>query len=185
MTRRTPWLAVVAWLLGSCIATHAQSTPEASDRLLDALKAAPTEQVAALLEQQVMQSWLRAATPAVTLLISRGLRSLKADEDQEAIDSFSDAITLQPGLAEVWHQRARARYQAGDVNGAIHDLEETIRLQPRNFAAFRTLADIAAAREDWKGAYAAWQKVMELDPKTPDGEERLRLLKRRALGEDT
>jgi tetratricopeptide (TPR) repeat protein len=192
MTRRTPWLAVAAWLLGSCIAAHAQPTSEArdqepatSDRLLDALKAAPTEEVAALLEQQVIQSWLRAATPAVTLLISRGLRSLQADQDQEAIDSFSDAITLQPGLAEAWHQRARARYHMGDVNGAIHDLGETIRLQPRNFAAFRMLTDIAAAREDWTGAYAAWQKVMELDPKTPDGEERLRLLKRRALGEDT
>ena len=51
--------------------------------------------------------------------------------------------------------------------------------------AFRTLADIATAREDWKGAYAAWQKVMELDPKTPGGEERLRLLKRKAVGEET
>ena len=55
----------------------------------------------------------------------------------------------------------------------------------RDFAAFRTLADIATAREDWKGAYAAWQKVMELDPKTPGGEERLRVLKRNAVGEDT
>ena len=72
-----------------------------------------------------------------------------------------------------------------DVTGAIQDLEETVHLEPRNFAAFRTLADIAAAREDWKGAYAAWQKVMELDPKTPGGEERLRLLKRKAVGEET
>jgi lipoprotein NlpI len=71
------------------------------------------------------------------------------------------------------------------VTGAIHDLQETVRLEPRNFAAFRTLTDIAAAREDWKGAYAAWQKVLEIDPKTPGGEERLKELKRKAVGEDT
>ncbi len=82
------------------------------------------------------------------------------------MESFSDAITLQPDDAEAWHQRAIARYHAGDITGAIHDLQQTVTLEPRDFAAFRTLADISAAREDWKGAYAAWQKVLELDPKT-------------------
>ena len=165
-----------------------QSTAEGRatvDRLLNALKAAPDEQAAAGLESQLEQTWLRAGSPAVTLLLSRGLRSLQAGQDDEAQEAFSDAITLQPDVGEAWHQRALARYHAGDVNGAIRDLQETVRLEPRNFLAFRTLANIATAREDWEGAYAAWQKVMELDPKTPGGEERLRLLKRRAVGEDT
>jgi tetratricopeptide (TPR) repeat protein len=138
-----------------------------------------------MLENQLEQSWLHAGSPAVTLLLSRGLRSLQAGQDTEAEEAFSDAITLQADVAEAWHQRALARYHAGDVNGAIHDLEQTVRLEPRNFSAFRTLAEIATARDDWKGAYAAWQKVMELDPKTPGGEERLRLLKRKAVGEET
>jgi tetratricopeptide (TPR) repeat protein len=175
-------------LIGLCVTARAQSPAEkqaATDHMLDALKAAPDEQSAARLEGQLEQTWLRAGSPAVTLLMSRGLRSLQAGQDNEAVGSFSDAIVLQPNVAEAWHQRALARYHAGDVNGAIHDLEETVRLEPRDFAAFRTLTDIAAGREDWKGAYAAWQKVMELDPKTPNGEERLRLLKRRAVGEDT
>jgi tetratricopeptide (TPR) repeat protein len=179
---------------GICTGTQAQNGPDnrtaaanraATDRLLDALKNAPDEQAAADLEGQLEQTWLHAGSAAVTLLISRGMRSLQAGEDSEAVDSFSDAITLQPDMTAAWHQRALARFHAGDVNGAIRDLEETIRREPRNFSAFRTLTNISTAREDWKGAYAAWQKVMELDPKTPGGEERLRLLKRRALGEDT
>jgi len=155
------------------------------DRLLDALKAAPTEQMASLVEDQVRQAWLQAGTPAVTLLMSRGLRALQAGQNDEAVDTFSDAIVLGPDVAEAWHQRAIARYHAGDAAGAIHDLQETVKREPRDFPAFRTLADIASARQDWKGAYAAWQKVLELDPKTPGGAERLRELKRRALGEDT
>ncbi len=180
------WVVLAA--LGGCLGAHAQTPAEkraATDHMLDALKAAPDEEHAEVLEDQLEQTWLRSGTPAVTLLMSRGLRSLQAGEADEAVDSFSDAITLQPDVAEAWHQRALARYHNGDVNGAIHDLEETVRLEPRDFAAFRTLADIATAREDWKGAYAAWQKVMELDPKTPGGEERLRELKRKAVGEDT
>ena len=181
-------LAVGVWFLGLCVAASAQSPAEkraVTDHMLDALKAAPDEQSAAALENQLEQTWLRSGSPAVTLLMSRGLRSLQAGQDDEAVGSFSDAIILQPDVAEAWHQRALARYHAGDVNGAIHDLQETVQLEPRDFAAFRTLADIAAARDDWKGGYAAWQKVMELDPKTRGGEERLRLLKRRAVGEDT
>lgn len=168
-----------------CAAATAQPKPNPADPLVAALKTAPDEHAAAAIEQQLQQTWLRQGTAAVTLLISRGLRSLQAGENQEAIDSFSDAITLQPDVAEAWHQRALARYHDGDVDGAIHDLQETIQLEPRDFAAWRSLTDIATARDDWKGAYAAWQKVMELDPKTPDGETRLRELKRKALGEDT
>jgi tetratricopeptide (TPR) repeat protein len=178
----------VAWLVSLSVAANAQSAADkhaTTDRLLDALKGASDEQIAAALEAELEQTWLRAGSPAVTLLMSRGVRSLDAGQDDEAVDSFSDAITLQPDVAEAWHQRALARYHAGDVDGAIHDLEETVRLEPRDFAAFRTLADIAAARGDWKGAHAAWQKVMDLDPKTPGGDKRLRLLRRKAFGEDT
>ena len=181
-------LLALAIVLALTATAHAQSPTDkhaASEHLLDALKTAPNEQAAASVEAQLEQTWLNAGTPAVTLLMSRGLRSLQAGQDDEAVNSFSDAITLQPDVAEAWRQRALARYHAGDVKGAVTDLEETVQLEPRDFAAFRTLTDIATAREDWKRAYTAWQKVMEIDPKTPGGEERLRVLKRKAVGEDT
>jgi tetratricopeptide (TPR) repeat protein len=165
----------------------AQTAPDRraeTSRLLDALKAAPSEEVAAPLEAQASQRLLEAGTPAVTLLMSRGLRDLKSSANDEAVDAFTDAITLDPNLAEAYHQRAIARYHAGDTPGAIRDLEETLQHEPRDFGAFRTLAEIAAAREDWKGAYAAWQKLLELDPMTPGGADRLKEFKRKAFGED-
>jgi cytochrome c-type biogenesis protein CcmH/NrfG len=181
--------AVAALLLAAGIsgAVHAQvpADKRPTDSLLDALKTAPDSSTAAALENRLERIWLHAGSPAVTLLVGQGVRLMNAGEAENAVQSFSDAITLQPDMAEAWRQRAIARYHVGDVNGAITDLEETVRLEPRNFAAFRTLADIATARQDWKGAYAAWQKLLELDPKTPGGEDRLRDLKRRALGEET
>ena len=154
------------------------------DRLLAALKAAPSEQEAAPLEEKIRQMWVTAGTPAVTLLMSRGLRELKADANSDAIEDFSAAITLDPTAAEAYHQRAIARFSSGDAQGAVADIQAALQHEPRNFAAFQTLSAIAEARKDWKGAYDAWQKVMELDPKTPGGEERLKDLKRRALGEE-
>lgn len=155
------------------------------NKLLDDLKAAPTEAIAAMLEQRIETLWATSGSPAVTLLMARGMHELKAGADQDAIEDFGDAIVLDPGLAEAYRERALARYHAGDTAGAVADLEAAVQHEPRDFAAYQTLAAIAQAREDWKAAYAAWQKVMEIDPKTPGGEDRLKELKRKALGEET
>jgi len=156
----------------------------ALDKLLGTLKSAPSEEVAGPLEQQIRQLWLNAGTPAVTLLMGRGLREMKADATPDAIEDFTAAITLDPNLAEAYHQRAIARYSAGDSAGAIADIQATLQHEPRSFTALETLAAIAESRKDWKGAYDAWQKVLEIDPKTPGGQERLKDLRRHALGEE-
>jgi tetratricopeptide (TPR) repeat protein len=165
-------------------ATPGNDRRAAIDKLLGALQSAPSEEIAGPLEQQIRQLWLNSGTPAVTLLMSRGLREMKADANQDAIEDFSAAITLDPNLAEAYHQRAVARYSSGDTPGAVADIQATLQREPRSFAAFETLATIAEARKDWKGAYAAWQKVLEIDPKTPGGQERLKDLRRHALGEE-
>jgi Tfp pilus assembly protein PilF len=155
------------------------------DKLLGELKAAPTSETAAPLEDRIQQLWIDGSTAAVTLLMHRGLRELKGGSFDEAIATFDDAIVLDPKLAEAWHQRGIARYQSGDTSAAAADLRQALKLEPRNFTVWKTLTDIAEGRSDWKGAYSAWQKYMELDPKSPNGENRLRDLKRKAVGEDT
>lgn len=165
-------------------AQTSQEKRAALDKLLDALRTAPTEQIASALEDKIRQLWLHASTPAVTLLMSRGLRQSNANQADEATSVFSDAIVLDPTMVEAWHQRAIARFKAGDAVGAVQDLHETLRLEPRHFGAWQTLEAIAAGREDWKAAYNAWQHVMDIDPRTPHGEDRLKDLKRKAFGDN-
>lgn len=179
------WLPLLLTLTTPVLAQTPSERAATLDRLMTALKTAPNAEVAAPIEQQIMRRLIEAGSPAVTLLMSRGLRELQADAYQDAIEDFTDAITLDPNLAEAYHQRAKARYAAGDTQGAIADIEQTLRHEPRDFAALRTLATISEARKDWKGAYAAWQKLLDIDPKTPDGEAHLKDLKRRALGDET
>jgi tetratricopeptide (TPR) repeat protein len=172
-------------LLSPAHADRPSDRRESINTLLDALKKAPSEEVAAPIEAQIRQLWANAGTPAVTLLMSRGLRELKAGDNDQAIEDFGSAITLDPTMAEAYHQRAIARYHAGDTAGAITDLEAALRQEPRDFAALNTLSRIAEARENWKGAFDAWQKLLEIDPKTPGGEDRLKELRRKAFGEET
>ncbi len=155
------------------------------DQLLTALRAAPSEDVAGMLEARIEHLWLEAGSPAVGLLMMRGMREMQAGTPSDAEEDFDAAIALDPGNPEAWHRRAIARFEDGDTLGAIEDIGEVLQREPRNFAALDTLARLSEAREDWKGAYAAWQKKLEIDPKTPGGEEKLKDLRRRALGDDT
>jgi tetratricopeptide (TPR) repeat protein len=194
--RRRPWQPnhvlmrrALAILLLSAIPSLAQTPDQGKraviDRLLEALKTAPDEGTATVLEAHLAQLWLQEGTPAVTLLMSRGMRELAAGASKDAIEDFGDAATLDPDLAAAWRERAEARYAAGDVNGAVADLEQAVQHEPRDFLAFRTLTNIATAGHNWKAAYEAWQKVLAIDPKTQGGERRLRELHRRAFGEET
>ncbi|MBV9785660.1 MAG: tetratricopeptide repeat protein [Acidisphaera sp.] len=157
--------------------------PPLLDQLLAALKVAPSEDIAANLEQRIREAWLNAGSPAVTLLMSRGLRDAQAGAQQEAEADFDAAIVLDPNLAEAYDRRAVTRFQQGDYAGAVRDIEEALKREPRDFIALQDLSRIAESRHDWAGAYAAWQKVLELDPKTPGGEMRLNELRRHAEGE--
>ncbi len=190
MTRRLVRVRLLVALLMVAFPLLAQAQrpdqrQESINSLLDALKNVPSEEMAAPIEAEIRKLWVTAGSPAVTLLMSRGLRELKAGDDDQAIEDFGSAITLDPTLAEAYHQRAIARYHAGDTPGAIADIEATLRQEPRHFAALETLSHIAEARENWKGAFEAWRKVLEIDPKTEGGEDRLKELKRKAFGEET
>lgn len=169
----------------SAQAPPGQPAPKvAVENLLAALKAAPTEASAAALEAQIRTLWGDAATPAVKLLLARGARELSEGAPGDALDSFDAALDLSPDLLEGWRGRAQARRALGDYVGAVRDIEELLRREPRSFVAFQELSRIAEVRRDWRGALAAWEKVLELSPRTPGGQERLRDLRRRALGEE-
>lgn len=153
------------------------------DRLLTALKAAPNEQAAGILEVRIRQLWTEAGGPAATLLMNKGARNLQDNAEDEAIDDFDAALALSPGLPEAYVRRAMARFGAGDYAGAVADISQALTLEPRHFGALQALSHIAEAHGDWQGALSAWQKSLEIDPNTPGGQDRLKLLTTKAEGE--
>ena len=163
----------------------AQAPARPLDSLLNDLRAAPNETAAAALEAQIRGQWRDAASPAIKLLLSRGARELNENNAADAFDSFDAALDLDPTLLDAWRGRAQSRLRLGDPAGAARDLQEALRLEPRNFLAWQDLSRAAEARGDWRGALAAWQKLLEHDPHSPGAADRLRDLRRRAIGEQT
>lgn len=177
-------LVLLLLLAGPAVAQPAGSTRNPTlETLGEALRAAPDEAAAAAIEAQIREAWARAGSPAIRLLLTRGARELEAGAPGDALDSYDAALDLSPDLLEGWRGRASARRQLGDYAGAVRDLQEVLRRDPTSFMAFSDLSRLAEARGDWRAALVAWQKLLELDPHTPGGQNRLHELRRRALGE--
>ncbi len=178
-------MRALALLLLLALPAYAQSPDAGLPEMLAQLKAAPGPEAAAALEQKIAAAWLGEATPAVRLLLESGMRALDAHAPTEAADDFDAATTLQPTLAEAWSEQALAHFHADDSAAAIADIARALTLDPQHFTAFETLSYIAQSRGDWVGALAAWQKLLSIDPQIAGGAERLKMLERRALGQNT
>ena len=170
-------------------ASPAQSPAEraraAIDQMLSALAVAPTEALSAALEERIQSAWIAQATPAVALLLNKGLRNLQNGAAADAADDLAAVTDLQPDYIAGWSARARAEFDSGSMEGAVRALEQAIAKEPRHYPSFKLLSRIAEAREDWKGAYDAWKKVLEIAPRTSGGADRLKDLQRRAFGDET
>ena len=173
----------LAFLATVLLVLPARAEDPSLDQMLGALRVAPDERTAGQLETEIKGRWQAAASPAVKLLLSRAMRELGENAPGDAVDSFDAALDLSPDLLEAWRGRALARAQMGDVAGAVRDLQEAVRREPRDFAAFQELSHIAEAKGDLDGAILAWRKVLELDPRSPEGAAHMRALQRLRLGQ--
>jgi tetratricopeptide (TPR) repeat protein len=155
------------------------------DRLFEALRDAPDEAGAALVEGRIRALWQENVTAAVGLLVRRGLRNMQARAPEEALEDFDAAITLEPEAAELWNLRAQASASVGDAEAAARDLREALRLEPRHFPALITLSRIQEERGDAAAALRSFAAALAIHPKLRGGEQRLRELRRRAEGDVT
>jgi tetratricopeptide (TPR) repeat protein len=155
------------------------------DTLFEALKAAPDDTSAAMVESRIRAAWVAQASPAAVLLLRRGARNMAARTNDEALEDFDAAIILSPASAEAWHQRAQAHAAMGDATSAARDLQEALRLEPRHFGALLTLSILQEDRGDARAALRSLEAAMALYPRLPGGDQRLRELRRKAEGDAT
>jgi tetratricopeptide (TPR) repeat protein len=155
------------------------------DRAFAALKDAPDAAGAALVEARIRQLWSQAITPSVTLLLNRGVRNLQASQAEDALEDFDAAVTLGAEVPEAWHLRAQAEARLGDLAAAARDLQETLRLEPRHWAALLTWSTLQQQAGDNAGALRSLDAALAINPKMQGGVARREELRRKVEGQAT
>lgn len=153
------------------------------DRAFEALRTAPDEGGATLVEGRIRQLWSSAATPSVALLMNRGMRNMQAQLPAEALEDFDAALTLAPEFPEAWLLRAEAHARAGDPLAAARDIQEVLRLEPRHWLALFSLSVLQDEAGDAGAALRSVEAALRINPRTPNGANRLRDIRRKAEGD--
>ena len=147
------------------------------------MAAAQSRGQAASLEQRVETAQEKPISPTSRVLVDGGNAALVAGHADTAVHDLDSAIDLQPDLGILYRERAVMRLHSGDTAGSITDLGSAIDRDPRDFQAWSILSELTQSKGDAAAAYAAWQKVLAIDPNAEDAHKRLDLLRRLALGE--
>ena len=94
---------------------------------------------------------------------------LKREFERAQLD-YDKVIEYAPrmrGVERVYNNRSMIRVFKGDIEGALHDLEEAIALNPNYADSYSNRGVIRAFRNDQTGAASDYEKALQLNPNLP------------------
>lgn len=95
---------------------------------------------------------------------------------QLAQNKFTEALAISPDLPEAFWGRGVARYQLGDITGALLDLRAAIQRSPEYGLAYLWLGKALKRQGDYFGQKMAFKRSVELCPVLCEGWFQLGLL---------
>jgi tetratricopeptide (TPR) repeat protein len=96
---------------------------------------------------------------------------------------LNELIERQPGFAEAWNRRATLRWLTNDAVGSMHDVQQTLALEPRHFGALSGMGLILMAAGRDHGATRAFEAALALAPWLDGARQNLLILRARTQGQ--
>ncbi len=134
------------------------------DTLFDALKIAPDDDSARVIEEHIWAMWVVSGSDTCNLLMGR-VKAAADDKDYDLAVKLLDAvIELKPDYVEAWNRRATVYYLEKDYGHALADIREVLSREPRHFGALAGLGVILQELGDDKHALDAYRRALAINP---------------------
>jgi tetratricopeptide (TPR) repeat protein len=146
-------------------------------KLFDALKAAPTGEAAAAVEEKIWAIWLAANDPAIDKLMTEGSEAMSAQQFGTAMTKFNAVIAQRPDFAEGWNKRATLYYLMGDYEHSLADIDHTLELEPRHIGALSGLGLVNMQMEREEAAADAFERVLNIEPQSLSAKTNLAIVR--------
>lgn len=163
--------AAPAWAQRTGEAPASETAQRASvrlDKLFERLKEAENAQAAKTIASEIERALERSGSATADLLYARAKEAMTAQDFDLAIDLLDYVTTLRPGWAEPYHRRAVIHFVRKDQDAAFRDVRETLAREPRHYHALAGLGSILKNLGDSKGAFKAFNRVLEIYPHFSD-----------------
>jgi tetratricopeptide (TPR) repeat protein len=156
----------------------------ALDGLFAQLRDAPGGAEAAIIEEQIWQSWAQSGSATVDVLIERADYAEAAGDLALARRFVDEATALLPSFPGAWYRRSILRYDQNDRSGAIRDIQETLKREPRHFAALTGLGLIYEDIGQERAALEAYRMAVAVHPFIEEARQGVRRLEPKIDGVD-
>jgi tetratricopeptide (TPR) repeat protein len=179
--RRLAIPLIAAFTLATLPAAADQNDPRL-DALFAKLKAAASNTEAETAERQIWQIWIENRNPELERLMREGIAAMNEDDNDAALDRFSEIVKYDKGFAEAWNKRATVEYEMGDYAASVADIERTLALEPRHFGALSGLGLIYLATDHKAEALKAFRAALAINPRASGLREKVEELEKDVKG---
>ena len=137
------------------------------------------ELIRGVAEQSIWGIWMRTDDSVADPLFQTGMLLIAQDDPQAALEKLNQVIELKPDFAEVWNRRGDAYAALGNEDRALADYDRAIALNPYQFGAMESCADIWMARSNYRKAADYFRRALDLNPNLSEAAEALHALEQK------
>jgi tetratricopeptide (TPR) repeat protein len=161
-------------------AVRKQKLDQLFERLRGTRKGEEAQQIALSIERL----WLQTSSDTASLLMQRAAASVDAQKFPLALELLDKLVLIEPDWAEAWNERAAVKFMTGDLDGAMADFTEVIRLEPRHFGALTGMGLILRREGLDQRARDVFSKALSIYPLSPDIQKLVEEVTPKAEGKD-
>lgn len=173
-------LTLLSWMMPAPV--WADQRDGRLDRLFERLQTTSNLSDAAAVQQQIWQIWIEVEDLSVSHLMRRGMAAMASGDHGGALEAFDSMVDQAPDFAEAWNKRATVLYLMGRLNESVHDIRQTLELEPRHFGALSGLALIYDALQEPAAALRSLEAALEINPHLNGSRERIDQLREQLKG---
>jgi tetratricopeptide (TPR) repeat protein len=134
------------------------------DRLYDRLARTRFSDEAAGIIAEINRLRLRSGSDTADLLLGRAMKARASSDLPLALKLFDAVVDFYPDWPEAWSERATARFQSGDSAGAMADIAQTLKRDPRDIGALSGLAAMMLDSGDPEASLTVYDGALKLAP---------------------
>lgn len=106
-------------------------------------------------------------------MTDRSLSESYKEESNEAVMHFSIALNKSPNFVQAHYNRGFVFFLAQNIDKAMLDFQEVIKIDPQHQASLLMLGDIFYNYQDKATAKSYYERAIAVDPNNPDIEQKL------------
>jgi tetratricopeptide (TPR) repeat protein len=154
------------------------------DFLFGALKAAPDDDSAKLVENRIWALWLSSGSDTANILMGRAKTAIDTNDLDLGLQLLNALVKLKPDYVEAWNRRATLHYMRKEYGESMEDIRQVLIREPRHFGAMSGLGMILNEFGDEKHALAVFRRALEINPHMAKIDEMIKSLTEKVEGRD-